>query len=71
MEKLVVFCILMENNGGIEEKSPQYIKEKFEGVMEENFPVDLMLNRLNFINIEKYNAWNTRWDLSKDEKNNV
>jgi hypothetical protein len=36
-KNLIAFCVLMENNEGILEKSPEYVKEKFEMFSNEVF----------------------------------
>ncbi|RKY25310.1 MAG: hypothetical protein DRP62_01495 [Planctomycetota bacterium] len=38
IKRLVAFCILMQNNGGILNKAPSYLLEKYEAVMNNKYP---------------------------------
>ena len=42
LERLVIFCILMESGRGILGKSPSYIKEKFEATSSVPYPESLL-----------------------------
>ena len=53
--RLVVFGILMENNGSITRKSTGHILEKFDEVM--SLPFDLVANLLDPLNKEKLGHW--------------
>lgn len=55
--KLVAFCVLMQDDGGILGKSPNYIKEKFSGVMEESDTIEEFLNKLDIENKNIFFAW--------------
>ena len=57
LEQAVIFAILMENNGGILEKSPSYIEEKYEGCEFLPSPEEL----LDPANLAKLQAWRDRW----------
>jgi len=57
VRRLVVFCIIMENNGGIIEKAPKYIYEKFIQAISVPYPE----NMLDFTNLKKYKAWLEKW----------
>ena len=59
MENTVAFCILMENGKGILDKSPDYIMEKFNRLIVENFEIPGAL--LDFKNKRKLNEWSSTW----------
>lgn len=63
VNQLVVFAILMENNGGILDKSPCYIMEKAEFCMNDPDPTGL-LDRGNYA---KYLDWVRRWRVVENE----
>ena len=56
---LIVFSILMENNGGILDKAPSYILEKIKACSGNNHPEWL----LDPINKRKYEKYMKRWGL--------
>lgn len=55
--KLVAFCVLMQDDGGILGKSPNYIKEKFSGVMEESDTIEKYSKNLDSRNQNIFFAW--------------
>lgn len=57
IKRLVVFAILMENDEGIVEKSPDYIDEKYQLAMSLSNPEQL----LDWNNIEKFKKWLKTW----------
>jgi len=63
--RLVIFCILMESRSGILGKSPAYILEKYNSVM--NMDVPYPENVLDLPNREKYEKWLERWEVKKME----
>lgn len=65
IETLVMFCILMENNGGVKDKSPGYIREKYEAAKSRK-PQD-MLGLLDNNNQRKFEDWKKLW-MYKEEK---
>lgn len=65
IKQLVAFCVLMENNGGIADKAPSYIMEKYNrcsNTSEGNLP-----NLLDSNNTRKYEQWLELWDKSKSQ----
>ena len=56
-ERLVICAILMESHGGIIEKAPHYILEKFKTCMESPYPE----NGLDFQNRRKFEEWRKKW----------
>jgi len=65
LETIVMFCILMENNGGIKDKAPGYIQEKYEAAKRSR-PQD-MLPLLDKNNQRKFQEWKKLW-MYKEEK---
>jgi len=66
--QIVAFCILMEYNGGIINKSPGYIKEKFrliKGYYKDEGEIKSELDLMNSIKFETYKE---RW-LSNNQTN--
>lgn len=69
LKNIVAFCILMENNGGIIDKSPDYILEKFNRYViseredESNWGLDVF-------NQEKLSNWQGKW-LGKETDNGI
>jgi len=57
LEKLVVFSILMENHGGILNKAPKYVLEKYEQCMGAVNPVGL----LDLTDRAKFYFWRDKW----------
>jgi hypothetical protein len=55
LENIVVFAILMQSNGGIIDKSPAYILEKFRC---RNMGIGL----LDPINERIFQKWKDKWD---------
>ena len=58
--QIVVFAILMEGNGGILDKSPKYIQEKFHSCMNEP-EMNHLLGLLDENNQIKAREWRRRW----------
>ena len=67
--QVVAFCILMEYNGGIVNKSPSYIKEKFRLVKGYYKNEDEIKSELDLMNNIKFETYKERW-LSKNQTNN-
>jgi len=66
IKNIVAFCILMENNGGILNKSPQYIEEKFNRyILSSN--EDEWQYGLDVINRKKLEEYIYRWLMSREE----
>ena len=57
LERLVIFAILMENDEGILEKSPEYIEEKFNNAMNVPYPLEM----LDMMNKAKFKRWRDKW----------
>ena len=60
LNKLVMFCILMENMDGINGKSPGYIVEKF-NLYSSKLTEDEMFGCLDSNNQAKYLEWKKLW----------
>jgi hypothetical protein len=60
MKKLVMFCILMENQDGIKGKAPSYLMEKW-GLVESSLTPEEMLRHLDKNNQAKYREWEKTW----------
>lgn len=54
LKQLVCFAILMENGGGIRDKSPDYILEKYRRCMNHEAP-ETMLDMNNQLKLMEYN----------------
>jgi len=54
IKQLVAFCILMENNGGIVNKAPGYVIEKFNACKNLNNNPDVLLDCFNKAKYDKY-----------------
>jgi len=63
IKQAVVFSILMQNGGGILDKSPDYIEEKL--VACEWFPDGMVGGLLDRDNLMKLVAWRERWEVEK------
>jgi len=57
IKRLVIYAILMAAYGGILEKSPKYVSEKFREVMNARYPE----NALDPANLRKYRMWLRKW----------
>ncbi len=57
IKRLVIFSILMENDGGIYTKSPKYIKEKFDLTYNVLYPVELLHPSIR----HKFEEWDKKW----------
>jgi len=66
LEQAVVFAILMENTGGIQDKSPDYILEKVESC--ERATGELLESLLDSNNLSKLYSWRKSWFIDKEEK---
>jgi len=62
--QVVAFCILMEGNGGIINKSPSYIKEKLRLIKGYYENENEIKAELDFENNNKYELYKNKW-LSK------
>ena len=62
LKQAVVFCILMETDGGIVTKHPFYILEKLEAC-QRSFKEDELLALLDKYNQEKYQQWKRFWGI--------
>ncbi len=69
MENIIAFCVLMQNGNGIKDKSPEYVREKFETVLM-YVPRGRELNiaelhdparALDHGNQSVYHAWFAKW----------
>jgi hypothetical protein len=60
VEGLVMFAILMENGGGILDKSPHYILEKFQTCLTVR-DVEMLRGILDTANRHKFDLWLQRW----------
>lgn len=67
IKNIVAFCILMENNGGILEKSPGYILEKAQRYLLSSDPEAFKWG-LDPLNAVKLSDWITRWIERGGEK---
>lgn len=61
-ERLVAFCVLMENNGGIVGKAPSYLHEKYEACQRRTSRNELM-GLLDNFNQAKYKKYIEMWRL--------
>jgi len=59
LKRAVVFAILMEGDGGVTNKSPEYVGEKFTLAMNSNHPKKL-LDKYNKI---KFKKWIELWGI--------
>ena len=57
LKRLVIFAILMENDGGILDKSSNYILEKYSSALRVKYPGEL----LDVSNKNKFYEWCRRW----------
>lgn len=57
VKNLVAFLVLMEGHGGVLNKAPEYILEKFADCIASSEPVGL----LDEENTAKYHLWFERW----------
>lgn len=64
INQMVAFAILLENNEGIINKSPKYIKEKFAGCMEMTNPKHLR-TIMDRENRAQFDAWREKWTSLK------
>lgn len=70
LKKIVTFCILMEGNGGILNKSPYYILEKY-SILDLEFNSDLddenidmiLKSYLDSFNCRKYDSYMDFWKI--------
>jgi len=62
LKQAVVFCILMEVDGGIVTKHPSYILEKLEAC-QRSFKEDELLALLDIYNQKKYQQWKRFWGI--------
>jgi len=53
IRRLVAFCILMQGNGGILNKAPRYLLEKYNSIINNNEPEGL-LDIYNLIIFKEY-----------------
>lgn len=60
LAQMVAFAILMENNEGIINKSPLYVKEKFDECMMATNPRHLKVI-MDSSNRAKFDAWREKW----------
>lgn len=58
-ENIVAFCILMEGNGGILNKAPIYIAEKYSTLINYNLEDPSCILDAN--NKRKFNDWVAKW----------
>ena len=63
LEQLVTFAILMESGGGILNKSPDYILEKFEACSQFN-SVPFLRTLLDKASQAKFDTWMRKWGLA-------
>ncbi len=68
IKNIIAFCILMENDGGILEKSPGYVIEKYKRYCESISNDDWKwgLDNINYLKLKK---WAKDWlheDINKD-----
>ncbi len=61
LNNIVAFCALMENNGGILGKSPDYIREKFERYCLSDNPGEWLYG-LDPIRIGQVIEWDLTWN---------
>lgn len=57
---IVAFCVLMENSGGILEKSPDYVMEKFRRYCE-SFNEKEWMQGVDGENLRKLSVWAKKW----------
>jgi len=58
VKRLAIFATLMQGQKGIVTKSPKYICQKFEIIMEVEYPE----NALDWINRQVYEKWLATWE---------
>jgi len=66
IKNIVAFCLLMENNGGILNKSPQYIQEKFNRYILSSDENEWLYG-LDAINRQKLEEYIYKWLMSREE----
>ena len=59
LERIVAFCILMQGNGGILNKAPQYIAEKFTALIKDESQQPIAF--LDSFNQDIFKAYFARW----------
>jgi len=60
LERLVVFTIFMENGGGIVDKAPDYIMEKWR-LVNANVSDEYIIAGLDQMNQAKFRQWQKVW----------
>lgn len=63
LKQLVTFAILMEENGGIVKKAPDYVLGKYDAVMSCKADYELA-SLLNSGHNKKYKKWLDKWILT-------
>ncbi|MBA7689715.1 hypothetical protein ES703_98224 [subsurface metagenome] len=64
LNQLVAFAVLMENNEGIINKAPSYIKEKFNACMQTTNSRHLKAI-MDSSNRAEFDAWREKWTSRK------
>lgn len=62
LKQAIAFCVLMENNGGIMNKSPNYVLEKLAWIEYNNEPEGIM----DAVNQSKFLAWFKKWKVQDE-----
>lgn len=65
LKQIVAFCILMEGDGGILNKAPTYIYEKFIACKNRKEDNEL-LALLDYSNQKKFQEYMRRWNIKED-----
>lgn len=63
LKQVVAFCILMQNNGGILDKAPIYLEEKFNALMKTDIPEVY----LDPINLKIFQTYFEKWKPRKEK----
>jgi len=66
-KNLIAFCILMENNEGILEKSPEYVLEKYNKALQYGFTDGVEFWGLDATNLGKLGRYLLKWKESLDK----
>lgn len=65
-KEVITFAILMENDKGILNKSPDYVQEKFNKAIAMQMPDPKLM--LDYQNIEKFNEWFAKWGITEEDE---
>ena len=65
-KNLIAFLVLMENNEGVLDKSPDYVIEKYERFLHNGYTDETEIWGLDSSNTEKFKEYFKKW-ISKNE----